>query len=204
MRSSTVSTLSATGAQGMKGSLLCEFQGHDAVKGRPDHLGRKVGVLDLRAQHTRLDGLLERPQQQRVGVRFRVALVHLVDVVAGQGRGHEHEFVVVREFEGEAGVAQAEGVEAVHGIGNGEGFGQILTERPEVLAADLPDQVFLVLEIQVDGARAVLRGLRDGAHGDSLVAVGGEQLAGLVQDPVPELLLFPLASFTGTHAGLLT
>src|SRR5262249_37613031 len=68
---------------------------------------------------------------------------------------------------------------------------------------DLPQHRLLVLEMQVDGGRRVLDARGDLAHGDRLVALVREQLAGRVQDLRPQLLALSLPSFLGSQTALL-
>ena len=69
----------------------------------------------------------------------------------------------------------------------------------EVLVAQLPQERLFVPEVEVDGGRRVLDSLGDAAHRHGVVSLLGEELPRGVEDPRPQLLSLPLASFHSTQ-----
>jgi hypothetical protein len=105
------------------------------------------------------------------------------------------------------GVVQAEGAigaselpDRTQGVRVGGPRRQQGREEPrEVLLAQRPHQVVLVLEVVVDRGGGVLDGLRDASHGDLVVALAREQVPGRVEDLAPDLLALPFSPFHRSH-----
>ena len=141
--------------------------------------------------------------QERVGIFFRIALhfpiafVQFVELLR-IGR-HEHQLEVVGILQPEIDVGVSDGPDSFDWIGRQRGRLELRRQPRIVFVAQLVEQVFLVLEVNVDGGGRVFDFLRHLPHGDPFVALGYEELAGCIQDDFPGFGLFSLSALFNSH-----
>lgn len=121
-----------------------------------------------------------------------------LDHVHGRGED-EHEVVVLRVGDGEIEVGSAECFEALERITDLAQRREFFREQVEGFALHLVEEFVLVLVIEVNGGRAVLDLIGDGADGGTLVAYFHEHLKRRVDDLPPHFLLFPFLPFCDAH-----
>src|SRR5271165_2210633 len=167
----------------------------------PHRLCDQIDVFQLVTKGAGLERLTHRSSQELVGVLFRVSLSHQTIRLFGY-RGalrHKHRAIVIRVLESEFNVRVAYAPESFDWILNARDLHKRGRQLGKVLVTDLQEQLFLVLEVTVNGGGGVLDLLRDLAHRHAVESFFDEQLSRRVQDLLPGLQLFPLHPLFDAH-----
>src|SRR5579864_115487 len=150
----------------------------------PKCLRDQFRILQLFSEAARIDRLLHRELEQRVGIDLGIAhdlTIFLIQFV-WRMRSHEHEYVMIGEAHTKLDVVPPNLPQALERISRHLRVRHDLLQTRKVFAAEFVEQLILVGKVDVDGGWRILDLLCHLTHGDAFVAFADEQLPRGIED----------------------